>query len=251
MNNKIYFLSDIHLGAPYIKDGKLHEKRVVAFLDRIKEDADEIFFLGDIFDFWFEYRYSIPQGFTRFLGKVAELSDQGIKIHFFGGNHDMWMFDYFQKELGIEVHLQSRCIERQGKQLFLAHGEDLGIEDKAFKLMLKLFRANSFHRFVRTFVHLDLMISIARKWSGKSRHKNDVKKVSNYMGENKEYLVKFAKSYQGDQDINYFIFGHRHIELDLMIKKNTHVIILGDWISHFSYAVMEQGQLQLNEYTES
>lgn len=249
-DKKIYFLSDIHLGAPYIKDHKEHEQRVVRFLDDIKKDAEEIFFLGDIFDFWLACRYTIPQGFTRFLGKVAELSDAGIKIHFFGGNHDMWMFDYFQKELGIEVHLQSKIIERYGKRYFLAHGEDLGIDDKAFKMLLSVFRASWFHWVIRTLVHPDWMMFIARKWSGKSRHKNDEKQVSNYLGENKEYLVKFAKSYRGE-DINYFIFGHRHIVLDLMIKKDSRVIILGDWIRHFTYAVVDQSQLQLNTYFES
>ena len=241
-------MSDIHLGAPYIQDHREHERRVLTFLDDIKQDAEEIFFVGDIFDFWFEYRYTIPRGYTRFFGKIAELSDAGIKVHFFGGNHDMWMFDYFQEELGVEVHMQSQLMMRQDKQLFVAHGEDLGIDDKAFKLLLRLFRSKRFRWVVRTFVHPDLLMSIARKWSQKSRHSNDEKQISNYLGEDKEYLVKFAKSYIVDSTVNYFVFGHRHIELDLMIKKNSNVIILGDWIKHFTYAVMEDGHLVLSEY---
>lgn len=248
-DKKIYFLSDIHLGAPYIKDHKKHEQRVVSFLESIKDTAEEIYFLGDVFDFWFEYRFVIPQGFTRFLGKIAELSDCGIKIHMFGGNHDMWMFHYFQDELGVEIHQLTQKVTLQGKDFFLAHGEDLGVTDKTFLLMLKIFRASWFHWFSKTLIHPDLMMKVAKSWSVKSRHKNGIKGSTRFLGEDREYQVKFAKNYKGDP-VDFFIFGHRHIVLDLMLSKKTRVIILGDWISNFTYAELYKGQLELKNYEE-
>lgn len=247
---KTYFLSDAHLGAPYIKDPKAHEKRIVDFLDSIKESAKEIFLLGDIFDFWYEYKHVIPKGFIRFQGKLAELADSGIHIHLFGGNHDMWIFDYFQDELGITLHHEPTIITIDDKTFFLAHGEDLGIDDWAFKVMLKLFRAPWFRWCFSTFVHPNLAMAFAKGWSVKSRFRNGEKEEIKYLGEDKEHLVKFAKNYKSDQHIDYFIFGHRHIVLDLMIKKDSRVIILGDWISHYSYAEVENGQLILSENSE-
>ena len=248
---KTYFLSDAHLGAPYIKDPKAHEKRLVDFLDSIKESAKEIYLLGDIFDFWYEYKHVIPKGFVRFQGKIAELSDSGIKIHIFGGNHDMWMFTYFQEELGIELHHEPTIVKIDGKSFFLAHGEDLGIDDWAFKTLLKLFKAPWFRWVGSTFFHPNLLMNFAKVWSNKSRLKHGKKEVTQYLGEDNEHLVKFAKHYQGTEHIDYFIFGHRHIVLDLMIKKDSRVIILGDWISHYSHAEVENGQLILSENSES
>lgn len=248
---KTYFLSDAHLGAPYIKDPKTHEKRIVDFLDSIKESAKEIYLLGDIFDFWYEYKHVIPKGFIRFQGKIAELADSGIKIHLFGGNHDMWMYTYFQEELGVTLHHEPTIVNIDGKTFFLAHGEDLGIDDWAFKTMLKLFRAPWFRWCFSTFIHPNLAMSLARGWSKHGRSTDNEKKVIKYLGEKNEYLVKFAKSYQSEQHIDYFIFGHRHIVLDLMIKKDSRIIILGDWISHYSYAEVENGQLILSENSES
>lgn len=245
--NKIYFLSDAHLGAPYIKDPKAHEARLVHFLDRIKDDAKEIYFLGDIFDFWYEWKHIVPKGFIRFQGKVAELVDSGIKVHFFGGNHDMWMFSYFQKELGVDVYHQPTLVDIDGKTFFLAHGEDLGVDDRLFKAMLRLFRAPWFRWLFSTFVPPSWTMRFAKSWSVKSRKRHGHQEGLKYLGEDKENLVQFAKSHKSTQHIDYFIFGHRHIMLDLMLKKDSRVIILGDWIRHFSYAVVENGQLQLTD----
>ena len=240
----------MHLGAPYIKDPKVHEKRIVNFLDSIKEEAKEIYLLGDIFDFWYEYKHVIPKGFIRFQGKIAELADSGIKIHFFGGNHDMWIFTYFQEEFGITVHHKPTIVTIDNKRFFLAHGEDLGIDDWAFKTMLRLFKTPWLRWCFSNLLHPNIAIAFAKGWSGKSRTKNETKHVLDYLGEENEHLVKFAKNYKGEQHIDYFIFGHRHIVLDLMFKKDSRVIILGDWINHYSYAEVENGQLILSENSE-
>lgn len=247
---KTYFFSDLHLGAPYIKDGKAHEARIVEFLDSIKGSAKAIYILGDIFDFWYEYKHVIPKGSTRFLGKIAELVDSGIDVHFFGGNHDMWMFGYLQEELGVTVHHKPTILEIDGKTFYLAHGEDLGIEDRAFKTMLKLFRTKFFQKLFSTLVHPNWAMAFAKSWSIKSRHKNSEEGSTKYLGEDKEHLVKFAKSYTGDKHIDYFMFGHRHIVLDLMFKKDSRVIILGDWIRHYTYAEVDKGELLLTEHQQ-
>ncbi len=243
---KTYFLSDAHLGAPYIKDSKAHEKRLIRFLDKIKDDAKTIYLLGDIFDYWYEYKHVIPKGFVRFQAKLAELVDNGIEIHYFGGNHDMWIFGYFEEELGIILHHKPKTITIDGKTFFLAHGEDIGIEDWKFKFLLKVFRSPIVRWAFSNLIHPDLSMSLAKKWSGNSRKKNADNETAKYMGEDKEFMVKFAKAYDKEH-IDYFIFGHRHILLDLMIKKNSRVIILGDWISHFSYAIVEDGNLSLRD----
>ena len=244
---KTYFLSDLHLGAPYIDDAKIHEARIVSFLDKIKTDAKAVYLLGDIFDFWYEYKQVIPRGFVRFQAKIAELCDEGIKVHFFTGNHDTWMFDYFQEELGVILHKEPTEIEIDGKNFFLAHGEDLGIEDWAFKKMLQLFKARWFQWLFSTFIHPNLAMRLAQAWSTKSRKKNEQKDAIHYLGENKEYQVVFAKNYKSKDHVDYFIFGHRHLVLDLMIKKDSRVIILGDWINFFSYAEVADGKLIMNQ----
>ncbi len=249
--NKTYFLSDIHLGAPYIKDAKAHEARVVSFLDSIKEEAKEIYLLGDIFDFWYEWENLIPKGFVRFQGKLAELVDAGVKVHLFGGNHDMWMYGYLADEIGVKLYHEPTLLQIDGKTFFLAHGEDLGIDDKFFKAMLKLFRAKWFRRFFSTFVPPSWVMRFAKGWSDKSRAQHDKRGSLQYLGEDHEHLVQFAKNYKGTEHIDYFIFGHRHIVLDLMLRKDSRVVILGDWIRHFSYAEVLDGQLQLSEYSES
>lgn len=248
---KTYFISDLHLGAPYIKDPKAHERRIINFLDTIKVDAKSIYLLGDIFDFWYEYKAVVPKGFVRFQAKIAELCDSGIDVHFFPGNHDTWMFEYFQEELGVQLHRKPSIVNIDNKTFFLAHGEDLGIDDWAFKKMLQLFKSSWFQCLFSTFVHPNLAIRFAKAWSAKSRHKNNSKNELTYLGEDKEHLVKFAKNYKTDQHIDYFIFGHRHLVLDLMFKVDSRVVILGDWINHFSYAEVTEGQLKLDQLEQN
>ncbi len=242
--DKTYFLSDLHLGAPYISEPKEHEIRIISFLDSIKHDAKDIYFVGDIFDFWFEWEKVIPKGFVRFQGKIAELADNGIGIHFFGGNHDMWMRDYFEKELGVKMYFEPTILELEGQRCYIAHGEDLGIDDFGFKFILKIFRSSCTRWLFSTFIHPNVAIKLAYKWSNNSR-KNHKDEELKFLGEDKEHLIKFAKQYEGEEEINFFIFGHRHIELDLMIKKNTRVVILGDWINQYTYAVLHEGHLVL------
>lgn len=248
---KTYFLSDLHLGAPYIEDAKGHEARIITFLDSIQEDAKTIYLLGDIFDFWYEYKEVVPKGFIRFQGKIAELCDKGIDVHFFCGNHDMWMFTYFQEEMGVTVHRGPEIITIDNKTYLLAHGEDLGVEDKIFLKLLQVFRSKIAQWMFSTLLHPNLAMRLAHKWSHNSRLKSGQKETSTYLGEDNEHLVKFAKTYKGDQHIDYFIFGHRHIVLDLMIKKDSRVIILGDWLQHFSYAEVEDGFLALEYFEEN
>ena len=248
---KTYLLSDLHLGAPYIEDAKAHESRIINFLNSVQDDAKTIYLLGDIFDFWYEYKEVIPKGFIRFQGKIAELCDKGIDVQFFCGNHDMWMFTYFQNELGVKVHHGPQIITIDNKTYFLAHGEDLGVEDKIFLKLLQVFRSKIAQWCFSTMLHPDFAMRLAHKWSNKSRLKNGTKETTTYLGENNEHLVKFAKSYKGEEHIDFFIFGHRHILLDLMIKKDSRVIILGDWIQHFSYAEVENDQLSLLNFEEN
>ena len=247
IKDKTYFLSDLHLGAPYITDHKAHEAYIISFLDSIKSDAKEIYFVGDIFDFWYEWKAVIPKGFVRFQGKIAELVDSGIDIHFFGGNHDMWMYGYFEKELGVKLYHHPTTINIQGQTFFIAHGEDLGVDDIMFKFMLKMLRSTFVRWIYSTFVPSSLAIKLAKIWSTNSRKKHK-DTHSSFLGEDKEYLVKYAKQYEGNEDINFFIFGHRHIVLDLMIKKSTRVIILGDWITNNSYAMLHEGIMTLTTY---
>lgn len=246
--NKIYFASDVHLGANYIKDQKTHQALFVSWLDEIKKDAKALFLLGDIFDFWYEYKRVIPRGYTKVLGKLMELCEAGIEVHFFIGNHDIWTFGYLENEIGMQVHYQPQCIELDGKTYFLAHGDGLGDPDKVFSLLRKVFRSRWAQSLFSTFIHPNLAMKFGLWWSGHSR--KETEKENQYLGEDKEHLILFAKDYikNTDSPPAYFIFGHRHIVLDLQIQSNSRVLILGDWISNFSYAVWDKQQLRLEHF---
>jgi len=242
---KTYFAADIHLGSSVLEDPKQTELRFVNWLNTIRNDAKALYLLGDIFDFWFEYKKTVPRGFTRFLGKIAEMRDQGIDIHFFTGNHDVWMFDYFQQELGITVHTAPIVTEIDGKRFFLAHGDGLGDRSASFHFIRFIFH-NSLCQFLfRHFIPSRWGIGFGHWWSKHNRTK-DMETVVPYLGEDKEYLVVYSKKYiQEHPEIDYLIFGHRHILLDLQLNPRSRMLILGDWMQLFSYAVFDGENLFL------
>ncbi len=251
MRSATYFLSDLHLGAraesPEARIAR--ERKVVRWLDSIKDDVATLYLLGDILDYWYEYRYVVPRGFIRFLGKIAELSDHGVEIHWFIGNHDIWIFDYLPTELGIHIH-KSPCIVNLGnKTAYLAHGDGVGRTPLSFRFIRSIFR-NRFCQWLYASIHPRWTVAFAHWWSSHSRKYGE---CLPYLGENNEYLVSYAKEYltlRSQEEIDYFIFGHRHIMLDLMLSRRSRVVILGDWIEHFSYARFCDGNLTLEQYIE-
>ena len=250
MGKNVYFLSDAHLGSLAIPHGRTQERRLVRFLDSIKEKASAVYLLGDMFDFWNAYRYVVPKGYSRFLGKLSELTDNGVEVHFFAGNHDLWTYGYLEEECGVIVHKAPVTTEIYGKVFFLAHGDGLGDPDNKFKILRKLFHNRTCQRLLN-FVHPRWGMALGLNWAKHSRLKRADGKEVPFMGEDKEFLVRFARDYKRSHpNIDYFLFGHRHIELDLPIDKSTRMLILGDWIWQFTYAVFDGEHLFLGEYVE-
>lgn len=245
-----YFLSDAHLGSRAIKHGRTQERRLVNFLEEIKDKADTIYLLGDMFDFWYEYHSVVPKGYTRFLGKLSELTDTGVEIHFFIGNHDIWCGDYLEKECGLILHRKPLTTEIYGKEFYLAHGDGLGDPDPQFKVLRRMFHSRTL-RTLFSMLHPRWSMEFGLNWAKRSRLKREGGKEPDYMGEDKEHLVLYSKEYLKDHpNINFFIYGHRHIELDLMLSATSRMLILGDWITYFSYAVFDGENLFLENYIE-
>ena len=242
---KIYFASDNHLGAPNLEESLVREKKFVSWLGTIKKDAEAIFLVGDIFDFWFEYSEVVPKGFTRTLGKLAEISDAGIPIHYFAGNHDMWLVDYFQKELSLTVYNKPKVFTINDKKFFVGHGDGLGPGDKSFKIMKKIFK-NPFFNWCFRCVHPDLGIKLGKYLSNKNRLKSSLEDLK-FNGNENEWLTKYCKEKLKNEHYDYFIFGHRHIPLEIELTPNSTYINLGDWITHFSYAVFDGHQVLLDK----
>jgi len=240
---KIYFASDFHLGAPDHETSLAREKLIVQWLDEIKKDAAEIYLMGDLFDFWFEYKYSIPKGYSRLLGKIAELTDSGIPVVLFTGNHDMWMFDYLNKELGVTIHRKPIEKEYSGKKFFLAHGDGLGPGDHGYKVIKAIF-ANPVCQWLFARIHPNLGIGIANYWSGKSRMAQG---KETFKGEENEYLISFIKEKETTQHFDYYIFGHRHLPLEIKVG-NSLYINLGEWVNFSTYAVFDGEKLELKEF---
>ena len=241
----IYFTSDHHFGAPNPSASKPREERFVKWLDEIKEDASVIFILGDLFDFWFEYKHVIPKGFTRVLGKLAELTDSGIEIHFFIGNHDLWMNGYFEEELNIKVHHKPQHFQLNDSLFFIGHGDGLGPHDKGYKRMKKLF-VNPFFQFLYRWLHPDIGVRFAQYLSLKNKlisGDDDIK----FLGEKKEWLVRYAQKKLEEKHFDYFVFGHRHLPLDIQLNPKSKYINLGDWITHFTYGVFDGKELLLKK----
>ena len=240
---KIYFLSDFHLGAPDHASSLMREKKLVSFLDKISKDAHQIFIVGDLFDFWFEYRHVVPKGFVRILGKIASLTDAGIPVFFFTGNHDMWMSGYFQKELNVPVYHESQIFSFNGKSFFIGHGDGLGPGDHGYKLLKRIFR-NPVCKFLFSILPPFIGIGLAGYLSRKSRaytgNSEDI-----FLGEEKEWLIQYCNELLKSTHHDYFIFGHRHLPIDHKLTSNSRYINLGDWINYDSYAVFDGTEISL------
>lgn len=247
VNKKIYFASDFHLGAPNHEVSLIREKLIVKWLDEIKADAQEIYLMGDMFDFWYEYRHTAPKGFIRFLGKLAEIVDSGIPITLFTGNHDMWMFEYLPKEIGVTIYREP--IERtfNGKRFFLGHGDGLGPGDFGYKFIKKVF-ANKVCQWLFARIHPNFGMGMAHYWSHKSRASNGGENEEKFVSVDHEWLAIYAKEILQKTHYDYFIFGHRHLPLDIQLTEKSKYINLGEWITYNSYAVFDGQNLVLKNY---
>jgi len=244
--NKIYFASDFHLGVPSLQSSLAREKKICRWLDEIKKDAAEIYLVGDIFDFWYEYKYTIPKGTTRLLGKIAEISDSGIPIHFFVGNHDLWMNDYFTEELNVQVH--HHPIEKifNGKTFYIGHGDGLGPGDTMYKFLRKIF-ASSICQWLFSRLHPNLAFYIAKKSSKRSRVITGTSD-ERFLGNENEWLFLYCRNYLKTKAVDYFIFGHRHLPLDLNVDNKARYINLGEWLNYCTYAVFDGNELSLKKF---
>lgn len=249
-NRKIYFASDFHFGIPTAEKSKIREARFVRWLDFIKQDAEEIFLMGDLFDFWFEYQTVVPKGYVRLFGKLAEISDSGIPIHFFRGNHDMWAFDYLEKEIGIHLHRKPLIRDFGGTRFFLSHGDGLGPGDTGYKFIKYVFE-RKINRFLFNWLHPDIGMALGLFWSRRSRYANEKPEAKEK--EEKEFenidhsrLAIFCREkLKEDPSINYFIFGHWHISNMHPLGNKSFYVHLGDWIKYYSYGVFDGDKFEL------
>lgn len=243
---KIYFASDNHLGAPTQEQSRPRERKFVAWLDEIKQDAAAIFLMGDLFDFWFEYKTVVPKGFTRTLGKLAEISDSGIPIYYFVGNHDLWMNGYFEAELNIPVYHQPKEFTFNNKIFLIGHGDGLGPGDKGYKRMKKVF-TNPFSKWLFRWLHPDLGVKLAQYMSVKNKLISGDEDAK-FLGDENEWLVQYCKKKQEEKHRDYYVFGHRHLPLNIALNETSKYINLGDWISYYTYGVFDGETLELKEY---
>jgi UDP-2,3-diacylglucosamine hydrolase len=240
-NRKIFFASDFHLGLNTGSDPLDREKKVVRWLRSVAPEAKEIYLLGDVFDFWWEYGSVVPKGFTRFLGTISELTDSGIPVHFFTGNHDMWIRDYFQKECGMITHTGPLSFTSDGKNFHLAHGEGLGTQDAGYRMLLSVFRNKTLQE-LYSMIHPAIGLGIGHRWSLSSRLGKGIR--LEFMGDEKEDLIRYARSVLKAQQTDYFIFGHRHLGISYKMNEGPEIIFLGDWIMDGSYAVWDSETLR-------
>jgi len=240
---KVYFLSDFHLGAPNEVESRKREDRLVRFLQHARKDAGVIFIVGDIFDFWFEYKTVVPKGFVRILGTLAQMADEGIQLHIFTGNHDLWMQDYLSNELNAKVYFEPQQFTIQNTQFLIGHGDGLGPGDKGYKRLKKIF-TNPVCQWLFRWLHPDAGIQLANYFSQKSRAKTgNADEI--FLGEDKEWLILYTKEKAKTMPVDFFIFGHRHYAIDLKINDKSRYINLGDWIRLNTYAVFDGKDLQL------
>ena len=241
----IYFSSDNHLGAPNYSDSLIREKLFISWLEKIKTDAQVIFLLGDLFDFWFEYYKSVPKGFTRVLGKLSELSDSGIKIYFFVGNHDYWTRDYFQKEIGMEVLKKPTEFKINNKLFFIGHGDGLGPGDFKYKFLKRIFR-NPIFIFLFRINYPWFGIPLGNFFSRKNKilSGNNIKFIS----KENEILYHFCKKKLNVKHYDFFVFGHRHLPLKIELGNNSYYFNTGDWINHYSFLHFKDDSLELKYF---
>jgi UDP-2,3-diacylglucosamine hydrolase len=247
-NKKIFFASDLHLGLYPRDKSKEREKLFVKWLDEIQSQTQVLFLLGDIFDFWYEYRKVIPKGFTRFLGKICEFTDRGIEVHFFTGNHDVWMFDYLPSETGVVVHRKSIIADINNKVFYIGHGDGLGKREWGYKFLKACFTSKTL-QFLFSRLHPNLALSIGHAWSKKSRYSKGI--AEEFLGEEKEHLIQFARDYIKNNTIDFFVFGHRHIPMDLKLDDKSRLFYLGEWIFSNSYAVFDGNNIELKYYNKN
>jgi UDP-2,3-diacylglucosamine hydrolase len=245
-NKKVYFASDQHLGAPTSAASFSREKKFVAWLDEIKKDAEAVFLLGDLFDFWFEYKTVVPKGFVRVLGKLAEIKDAGIPVYFFVGNHDLWMNDYFETELNIPVYHKPEEFLINNKKMLIGHGDGLGPEDKGYKRMKKVFTFPLFKWLFR-WLHPDLGVKLGQYMSVKNKLISGDEDAK-YLGDENEWLVQYCKRKLASNHYDYFVFGHRHLPLEIKLQKESIYVNLGDWVQYFTYGVFDENELHLKKY---
>jgi UDP-2,3-diacylglucosamine hydrolase len=243
---KVYFASDFHLGVPDAASSLNREKKIVRWLETIRSDAQMLFLVGDIFDFWFEYRHAIPKGFIRLQGKLAELSDSGLPIYLFTGNHDMWMFDYFSQELNIPVMRRPVSIRINGQKFFIGHGDGLGPKDYTYKLLKQIF-ASKVSQWLFARIHPNLGIGLANYWSRKSRIQNTM--TDEVYKPGKEWLVTYCTEMEEQDHHDYYIFGHRHLPLDIQINATCRYLNLGEWVNYCSYAVYDGQTVSLQYFS--
>lgn len=250
MTKKTYFISDLHLGASYLKQPIDYERRVVRFLNSIADSADRIYLLGDILDYWYEYRTVVPRGYTRFFGALASLADRGVEITWFIGNHDIWLFDYISSEIGLKVVDGFEIAEINGKKFFMSHGDGLGKLPPMFRFIRATFR-NRLCQKLYAAIHPRWTIPFAHRWSNHSRHYSE--SIPQFNGEENEPLIAFSREYleTTDASIDYFVYGHRHILLDYPLGiGSSRMIILGDWIHHFSYGEFDGNDFSLHIFKD-
>lgn len=245
-----YFASDIHLGIDAATTSLEREKLLVRWLNEVAEDAKGIFLVGDIFDFWFEWKRVIPKGYSRLLGTLSELSDKGIEIYFFVGNHDMWAYNYLEKECGVKIYKKAQTVTLNGKRVFIAHGDNMYIKRPfAENTMQKVFKSNFLRWAFAKFVHPNIAIRFGMWWSKKSRQ---ARPYNHTFRDDDEYLVQYAKNYQANvakEHIDYFIFGHIHCANIHELSENQNAVFLGEWLDNPTYAVMDdKGTIELKEY---
>ncbi|MGC4128616.1 MAG: UDP-2,3-diacylglucosamine diphosphatase [Bergeyella sp.] len=245
---KIYFASDQHFGAPTPAESKKREEKFIRWLDSIKADAQVLFLMGDLFDFWHEWKYVVPKGFVRVLGKIAELKDSGIEIYFFVGNHDLWMKNYFEEEFGIPVYFEKRIYEISGKKFLLAHGDGLGPGDKGYKRMKKLF-TNPLAQWAFRWLHPDIAMKIAVYMSTKNKLISG-EEDKQFLGEDKEFLIIYSKEKLKKEHFDYFVYGHRHLPMVLDLGQDSKYVNLGDWISYFTYGVFDGENFELKTFED-
>lgn len=243
---KIYFASDNHLGAPNQEQSRPRELKFVSWLEDVKKDAAAIFLVGDLFDFWMEYKTVVPKGFTRTLGKLAEITDSGIPVYYFVGNHDLWMNGYFEEELNIPVFHKPQQFKLNDASFFIGHGDGLGPGDRGYKRMKKVF-TNPLAKWFYRWLHPDWGVRLAQYFSVKNKLISGDDDI-NFLGEDKEWLVQYAKRKLESHHYDYFVFGHRHLPLEIALENNSKYVNLGDWISYYTYAVFDGTVLTLKKY---
>ncbi len=248
-DQKVYFASDFHLGAPDAQSSRQREDKIIRWLENIRHDAAMLFLLGDQFDFWFEYKQVVPKGYIRFLGKLASLRDQGLPIYFFTGNHDMWMFDYFPKELDIPVSRHPVSLALNDKKFYIGHGDGLGPADYTYKLIKRVFRAKTCQKLFSA-IHPDMGIRLAQYWSKSSRKKN-LKKDESFQGKDKEWIYQHCLEIEQKQHHDFYVFGHRHLPLDIPLHDHSRYINLGEWVSAYTFGEFDGQHFHLRTFEQT